>query len=461
MATLLKNGVVVSAKGRRQVDVRIEGGKIVEMGTDLAAAGADVEDVSGCYLLPGFIDAHTHLELNNGKGAMNSADNFTTGSQAAVAKGTTTVIDMATPNKGSSLTDCLAAWHDLAQDNSSCDYTYHMSIIEWNPDIAAEIGEMIAAGITSFKMYMAYDNLRTTDAELFEAMTIIRKYQGMLGVHCENGDLVNEMVAQLIAKGHTSPHYHPRSRPAAVEAEAVERYLMIAALADLPVNIVHLSTERSLAAVRRARKRGQQVYVETCPQYLLLADYLYDRPNFEGAKYVCSPPLRSIQDQEALWDGVINGDINTISTDHCSFNFQGQKTVGKADFSKIPNGMPGVETRPELIYTYGVATGKISLERMVALLSEDIAKQFHLYPQKGILQPNSDADLVVWEPHTEGVISAKKQLQNVDYTPYEGMMTRGKAKAVYLRGEKVAEDGRVVAAKKGKFVIRKINHKYS
>ncbi|MFD1899317.1 dihydropyrimidinase [Enterococcus termitis] len=457
MSILLNGGVVVSANERRQLDVRIDGEKIVEMGTNLTVNDSTVENVSGCFLLPGFIDAHTHLELNNGKGSMGTADNFTTGSKAAVAKGTTTVIDMATPNKGSSLKDCLASWDKLAQGNSSCDYTYHMSIIEWNPEIKAEIKEMIDAGITSFKMYMAYDNLRTKDAEIFEAMEEIRNYQGMLGIHCENGDMVNEMIAKFVSEGKLSPHYHPLTRPDSVEAEAVERYLMIAHLADLPVNIVHLSTKRSLEAVGRARARGQKVYVETCPQYLVLDEHLYDAPNFEGAKYVCSPPLRSLEDQETLWSGVINGAVNTISTDHCSFNFEGQKTIGREDFSKIPNGMPGVETRPELIYTYGVTTGKISLERMVALLSEDIAKQFALYPQKGIVQTGSDADIVIWDPETSGVISAATQLQNVDYTPYDGFETQGSARAVYLRGQKVAEAGHVITEKQGNFVFRKID----
>ncbi|ALS01133.1 phenylhydantoinase [Enterococcus silesiacus] len=457
MSILLKGGTVVSAKARRQVDVRIDGEKIVEMGTNLTAAGSTVEDVSGYFLLPGFIDAHTHLELNNGKGSMGTADNFYTGSKAAVAKGTTTVIDMATPSKGSSLQDCLKAWDHLAQGNSSCDYTYHMSIIEWNPSIKAEIKEMIDVGITSFKMYMAYDNLRTKDAEIFEAMREIRKYQAMLGVHCENGDMVNEMIAQFVAEGKLSPHYHPLTRPDSVEAEAVERYLMIADLAGLPVNIVHLSTKRSLEAVKRARACNQKVYVETCPQYLVLDDHLYDGPGFEGAKYVCSPPLRRICDQDALWDGVINGQVNTISTDHCSFNFNEQKTIGKNDFSKIPNGMPGVETRPELIYTYGVTTGKISLERMIGLLSEDIAKQFALYPQKGIIQVDSDADIVIWDPNTAGVISATTQLQNVDYTPYDGMQTKGHARSVYLRGQKVVEHGQVIAERQGKFIFRKIS----
>ncbi|MBO0439546.1 dihydropyrimidinase [Candidatus Enterococcus ikei] len=456
MSILLKGGVVVSVHGRRQVDVRINGEKIVEVGTNLKAKDSVEEDVSGCFLLPGFIDAHTHLELNNGKGSMGTADNFYTGSKAAVAKGTTAVIDMATPSKGSSLKECLATWNHLASGNSSCDYTYHMSIIEWNPSIKKEIREMLEAGITSFKMYMAYDNLRTTDGEIFEAMREIQKYQGMLGIHCENGDMVNEMIAKFVAEGKLSPHYHPLTRPDSVEAEAVERYLMIADLADLPVNIVHLSTKRSLEAVKRARAHNQKVYVETCPQYLVLDDHLYDEPDFEGAKYVCSPPLRSISDQNALWEGVINGQVNTISTDHCSFDFDGQKTIGKDDFSKIPNGMPGVETRPELIYTYGVTTGKISLERMVGLLSEDIAKQFALYPQKGVIQVGSDADIVVWDPQTVGVISATTQLQNVDYTPYDGMQTKGSAKSVYLRGQKVAEQGQVIVENQGKFIFREI-----
>ncbi|EOL43523.1 dihydropyrimidinase [Enterococcus caccae] len=457
MSILLKGGIVVSAKKRRQVDVRIDGEKIVEIGTNLKENGSNVEDVSGCFLLPGFIDAHTHLELNNGKGSMSTADNFNTGSKAAVAKGTTTVIDMATPSKGSSLKDCLVSWNQLAQGNSSCDYTYHMSIIEWNSTIKKEIKEIINAGITSFKMYMAYDNLRTTDGEIFEAMSEIGQFHGMLGIHCENGDMVNEMIAKFVEKGNLAPHYHPLTRPDSVEAEAVERYLMIADLAKLPVNIVHLSTKRSLEAVERARIRNQKVYVETCPQYLVLDDHLYDEPNFEGAKYVCSPPLRSFNDQQALWNGVINGQINTISTDHCSFNFEGQKTIGKNDFSKIPNGMPGVETRPELIYTYGVTTGKISLERMIGLLSEDIARQFDLFPQKGIIQVGSDADIVVWDPLTIGVISATTQLQNVDYTPYEGMQTKGSARAVYLRGQKVAENGKVIAENQGAFIFRKIS----
>ena len=455
MSILLKGGIVVSAKDRRQLDVRMDGEKIVETGTNLPIGDSIVEDVSGCFLLPGFIDAHTHLELNNGNGSLGTADNFYTGSKAAIAKGTTTVIDMATPNKGGSLKECFSQWNHLAKGKSSCDYTYHMSIIEWNEAIKKEIKEMIDLGVTSFKMYMAYDNLRTKDAEIFEAMQEIRKYHGMLGMHCENGDMVNELIQKFVNEGKLTPHYHPLTRPDSVEAEAIERYLMLANFANLPVNIVHLSTKRSLEAVERARARGQKVYVETCPQYLVLDEHLYDGPDFEGAKYVCSPPLRSIEDQTALWTSVINGEVTTISTDHCSFNFKGQKTNGREDFSKIPNGMPGVETRPELIYTYGVTTGKITLEQMVGLLAENSAKQFSLYPQKGVIQKESDADIVIWDPKKLGVISATTQLQNIDYTPYDGFETKGAARAVYLRGEKVAEQGVVTKEKQGHFVFRK------
>ena len=454
MTKVLKGGTLVSATGRKKADIRIEGEKIVEIGTNLSTDDCQVEEVTGYFLLPGFIDAHTHLELNNGKDSVNSADTFYTGSKAAVAKGTTTVIDMATPNKDGTLKECFDNWTAMAALNSSCDYNYHMSIIQWTPAIKSEIKEIIALGTTSFKMYMAYENLRTPDSAIFEVIEELKKYGGMLGVHCENGDLVEEAIARHKEAGKLSPHYFPKTRPVSVEAEAVERYLTIAEMADYPVNIVHLSAKRSLESVRRARSRGQKVYVETCPHYLILDESVYDLPDFEGGKYICSPPIRSRDDQEALWQAVINGEINTISTDHCSFNFQTQKMLGKDDFSKAPSGLPGVEDRPKLIHTAGVASGKITLERMVGLLSEDVAKQFKFYPQKGVLQVGSDADIVVWDDKVKGKITAKNQLQNVDYNPYEGFETIGAAKAVYLRGKKVAEDGKVILERTGKFAFR-------
>ena len=459
MAVVLKGGTVVSASGREVLDVKIEGEKIVEIGANLDCSGCQVEDVTGYFVLPGFIDAHTHLELNNGEGTEGTADNFYTGSKAAVAKGTTTVIDMATPDRGGTLKDCFNSWRNMADGVSSCDYNFHMSIIDWNKDIASEIKEMIEAGVTSFKMYMAYENLRVKDGEIYEAIDEIKKHGGMLGVHCENGDLVNEAIEHHRKQGLLSTKYFPKTRPVLVEAEAVERYLTIAELIDYPVNIVHLSAKRSLESVRRARARGQKVFVETCPHYLVLEESVYSKPDFEGGKYICSPPVRSLEDQEALWEGVMDGSINTISTDHCSFNFETQKKLGKDDFSKAPSGLPGVEDRPILIYTAGVASGKITLERMVGLLSEDVAKQFCLYPQKGIIREGSEADIVVWDPNVSGVIKAKTQLQNVDYNPYEGFETVGMAKSVYLRGQKVAEGGKVILEKQGKYAFRYGNPK--
>lgn len=453
MAIILKGGTIVSASGRRQLDLRMADELIQEIGTDIQPGLEDqVVDVTGHYLLPGFIDAHTHFELNNG--VTNTADDFTTSSRSAIVGGTTTIIDFATPELGGSLKDCLSEWNRMADGKSSCDYSYHMSLIEWHSESENEIAGMIESGITSFKMYMAYDNLRTSDGDIFEAMLSIRKHHGMLGIHCENGDMVNELIKKLVGEGHLSPHNHPLSRPDSVEAEAVERYLMMAELADLPVNIVHLSARRSLEAVKRARKRGQKVFVETCPHYLVLDDGLYDSPGFEGAKYVCSPPLRKKSDQDYLWQNIIEGQVDTISTDHCSFNFHEQKELGLKDFSKIPNGLPGVETRPILIYTYGVETGRISLEKMVELLSEKISRQYGMFPQKGILQVGSHADVVVWQPQGEGVISAKTQEQAVDYTPFEGLKTIGSPHQVYLRGQLVAEEGQVVHSKKGHFIRR-------
>ncbi|MGX6979862.1 dihydropyrimidinase [Vagococcus elongatus] len=457
MKTILTGGTVVSSHGRRQLDVVVEGEKIKALGHGFDDKDAQVVDVTGCYLFPGFIDGHTHLELNNG--ATDTSDNFTTGSIAAVCKGTTTVIDMATPERGHTLKECLAVWDKMTEGKSSCDYNYHMSLIEFNESLAEEIREMARRGVTSFKMYMAYDNLRTSDRDIYRAMLAIKEVGGMLGIHCENGDIINELQAEFLKEGKTAPRYHPLSRPNILEAEAVNRYLTIARQAGLAVNIVHLSTKESLEVAKRAREAGQELFIETCPQYLLLDDHLYDLANFEGAKYVCAPPLRSLEDQQALWQGVSDGDVDTIATDHCDFNFQTQKVMGKDDFTKIPGGLPGVETRPELIYTAGVTTGKITLERFVGLLSENIAKQFHLYPQKGVLQVGSDADIVVWDPEARGVIQAETQLQNCDYSAFEGFETKGAAKAVYLRGKLVSENGELLKGQQGKFIFRRIPEK--
>ncbi len=329
-----------------------------------------------------------------------------------------------------------------------------MAITEWNEQVKKELETMKEEGITSYKAYMAYNSLRINDGEIYDILKTLKNYNGILGVHCENGDLVNTMIREQLTQGNISPKAHPLSRPNIVEAEAVSRYIDIAKLAEAPIYIVHLSTKEGLEEALRARERGQRVYLETCPQYLLLEDSLYDLEGFEGAKYVLSPPLRKDDDRESLWRALSLGQIDIIGTDHCSFNFKGQKELGLKDFSKIPNGIPGIEHRPVLMYTYGVIKGRITKEQMCALLSENVAKLFSMYPKKGALEVGSDADIVIWDPKAKGIISKGNQRQNVDYTPFEGFETLGKAKEVFLRGMHVVKDGELIKNNCGKFVKR-------
>lgn len=452
MKTIIKNGTVVTSQNKQKANLLIEDGKITAIGKEFSEKGCTLFDASGCLLFPGFIDAHTHMDMDIGTAV--TADNFYTGTRAAIAGGTTTLVDFATQDKGSTLAQALKNWHSKADGKCFCDYGFHMAIVDWTPSVSAEIDDMVKAGITSFKLYLAYDNLRVSDAELYEILKRVGQVHGIIGVHCENGDLVNELIAENRAAGNLTPDYHPLSRPDYVEAEAISRYCYIARAAGVPINVVHLSTKAGLEEVRRARARGQKVYAETCPHYLALDDSRYQLDGFESAKYVCSPPLRKKADQEALWEAIASGEIDTVSTDHCSFNFKGQKELGKLDFSKIPNGLPGIEHRPVMMYTKGVATGKMTEEQMAKLLSENTARLFGMYPRKGILAVGSDADIVVWDPSYQGKISAKTQYQNVDYTPYEGQEMIGRAKAVFLRGAQVVEDGRVTQENSGIFLPR-------
>ena len=452
MKVLIQGGMVVTPRGSSQKDILVEDGKIARIGSGLPCGDAETLDASGCLLFPGFIDSHTHFDLSND--LAHSPDDFHTASGAALLGGTTSILDFATQNRGETLTQALNNWHRMADGKTSCDYGFHMSFSEWNPVLKAEVKEMAERGVTSFKLYMAYDNLRVNDGEMYEILQEIGKIGGIAGTHCENGDLVNALVREQKAMGHKSPAAHPLSRPDEVEAEAVSRYLRVAELAGVPVNIVHLSTKKALEEVRRARARGQDVYVETCPQYLLLDDSRYDAPFEEACKFVLSPPLRKPEDEEALWQALQNGEIDTVGTDHCSFHLA-QKAKGRDDFSKIPNGIPGVQHRAQLIYTYGVEAGRITKEQMAALLSENIARQFGMYPQKGVLEAGSDADIVVWDPKARGTISAAGQAHNVDNTPYEGFATKGAARDVFLRGERVVDGGRLVLENRGRFVSRK------
>ena len=453
MSILIQNGTLLCPEGPVKADLRVEDGKIAQLGPALPAGGSRVLDAAGKLVFPGFIDTHTHFEMN--KGLPNeTADDWASGTRAAVAGGTTCVLDFAEPVKGASLASAAEEWHRRADGRSSCHYGFHMTIKDWDLRIREELPAMTAAGITSYKVYLAYDNLRVTDGVAYEVLRAVAEQGGVVGCHCENGDLVTEGIAAQKAAGHLSPAAHPLSRPTAVEAEAVGRWLAIAELAGCPVNVVHLSTERGLELVRAARERGQKVYVETCPQYLLLNDSKYQLSGFESAKFVLSPPLRKAEDQAALWEALRAGEVDTVGTDHCSFDFDGVKTLGRDDFSKIPNGIPGVEHRPALLYTYGVAAGKLTAHQMMRLLSEQPAKLFGMFPRKGAIAVGSDADLVIWDPDCPGRITAAEQVQNVDYTPYEGMETAGRADTVLLLGEVVAEKGSLVAEHRGRYVRR-------
>ena len=451
MKTLLKGGTVINASGRQKADVLIEDEKILQVGADLACGDCNVVDVSGKLLFPGFIDAHTHFDLDVCN--TTTADDFYTGGRSALRGGTTMVIDFACPNKGETLQYGLNLWHKKADGKTACDYGFHMTIDDWNEGIIAELPKMFEEGISSFKMYMTYPAMMIGDEDMFKALRKMKELGGIAGVHCENAGVIDALIKEKKEAGAFSPASHPLCRPSILEAEAVSRLLKMAQVADVPVVIVHLSSEDGMQEVRAARARGQKVYVETCPHYLLLEDSLYSKPDFEGAKYVCAPPLRKKRDNEALWEALREGEVQTVSTDHCSFTLK-QKDAGRADFTQIPGGMPGVETRGVLLYTFGVAEGRITAEKMAEVLSEAPAKLYGAYPRKGHIAPGADADIVVYDPDVDGLITAADQVANVDYAPYEGVKTAGHIAQVWLRGALSVEEGQLLTEPKGKYIPR-------
>lgn len=451
--TIIQHGTLVLPDGLMQGDLAFENGVITRVAPAIeAGAGDAVCEAAGCLVFPGFIDAHTHLDMDSGTTV--TADDFASGSRAAACGGTTTLVDFATQERGGTLTDALDAWHRKAEGKCACNYAFHMAVTDWNEQTRAELPQMFERGVTSFKAYYAYDNLRLDDAQMYDLLSALRPFGGVLGVHCENGTLVNRLQRQQLDRGVTGPAGHPASRPPVVEAEAIRRLCAVAKLADSPVHIVHLSSAEGLEEVRRARASGQKVWVETCPQYLLLDESRYHLEGFEGAKYVMSPPLRSPADREALRAAVLDGEIDTISTDHCSYRFGDQKALGRDDFTNIPNGAPGIEHRPALIYTSFVASGLMTAAQMCRLLSENPAKLFGMWPRKGRLAQGADADITVWDPQARWVIRAEAQHQNVDYTPYEGFEAAGRARAVYVGGQLAAKDGEPSGASAGRYVKR-------
>lgn len=447
MRTLIKNGTIVNADGRARLDVLVEGDRITELGQNLAAPDARVIDAKGCYVLPGFIDTHTHFDLDTGSAV--TADDFITGSRAAVLGGTTAVLDFATQARDGSLQGALEEWREKAR-GSSFNYGFHMAIARWDEGVRREMTAMAEQGVTSYKVYMVYDALRVDDGQIFQALQEATRLGALVGAHCENWDVLLQMIRQVKGSGLTAPYGHPLSRPAAVEAEAVNRFLRIAQLAHAPAYVVHLSTAQGLEEARRARARGQKVFLETCPQYLLLTDQRYQ--DEDGAKYVMSPPLRKSWDNEALWQGLAEGEIDTLGTDHCSFTMA-QKALGKDDFSKIPNGAPGVQHRGQLIYTYGVCEGRLSLERMVALLSANAARLFGM-PDRGAIAAGKAADLLVWDPSYTGRITDTNHAHNCDNSPYAGLAVQGRARDVLVNGELVVEGGEFIRPGQGKYIHR-------
>lgn len=452
MKKLLKGGTVINASGSQRADVLIDGEIIEKIAPEIVCNDAEIVDVRGQLLFPGFIDAHTHFDLDVCN--TTTADDFYTGGRSALRGGTTMVIDFACPNKGETLQYGLDLWHQKADGRTGCDYGFHMTIDDWNEGIIAELPKMFEQGISSFKMYMTYPAMMIGDEAMFHALRKLKELGGIAGVHCENAGVIDALIAEKKAEGALSPASHPQCRPSILEAEAISRLLKMAYVADVPVVIVHLSSEAGLREVEAARARGQKVYVETCPHYLLMDDSLYSKPDFEGAKYVCAPPLRKKSDNAALWKALADGEIQTVSTDHCSFTLQ-QKAAGKDDFTKIPGGMPGVETRGVLLYTYGVAAGRITAEKMAEVLSEAPAKLYGAYPRKGHIAVGADADIVVYEPNGETTITAADQAANVDYAPYEGYAVAGHIAQVWLRGKQVVHEGKILDDCGGIYISRK------
>jgi dihydropyrimidinase len=452
MRYLLKNGIVVSGNKSEKLDVLIDEEKVIKLGTGLVYEDANVIDVSGKLLFPGFIDGHTHFDLE--VAGTVTADDFESGTKAAILGGTTMVIDFASQDKGGhTLKEGLEKWHGKADGKCSCDYSFHMSIVEWNETTEQEIQDMIDEGITSFKLYMTYPAMMVDDCDLYKIIKKLKEKGCFAGVHCENAGVIDALIAEAKAEGRMGPENHPLVRPDTMEAEAVHRLLAIAKEAKAPVMVVHLTNQKAYQEIMNARVNGQQVYAETCPQYLLLDDSVYSRPDFEGAKFVCAPPIRKKEDQDCLWKALANGDIQTVATDQCSFTLA-QKALGKDDFTKIPGGLPGVQTRGTLLYTYGVREGKITKEQMCNLLSENPAKLYGIYPQKGTIQEGSDADIVVFDPEQESIISAKTHAYNTDNNPFEGFTLHGGVEKVFLRGNLVVEDGKLMKEKSGKYIFR-------
>jgi dihydropyrimidinase len=452
--TLIKNGNVVTAVDNYFADVLVEDGKVAIIGNTLTMEADRTIDASGMLVIPGGIDPHTHMELPFG--GTSASDDFRTGTIAAAHGGTTTIIDFAVQYHGESLIQAVDNWHKKAEGKTAIDYGFHLITTDLPDERVPEMRQLINEGVMSFKLFMAYPGVfLVDDATIYRAMKNAANAGGLICMHAENGIVINEIIKHALAEGKTAPKYHALTRPTKAEAEGVHRAIAIAEMAEAPVYIVHLSCADALEEVREARDKGIPAYAETCPQYLFLDYSLYEREGFEGAKWVMTPPLREKWNQDKLWQGLQGNDLQVISTDHCPFCFKEQKELGRDDFTKIPNGGPGVEHRMSLIYNGGVVSGKINLNRFVELTSTSAAKLFGLFPRKGTIAVGSDADIVIFDPNEELTLSVETHHMNVDYSAYEGMKVKGVTRTVLSRGRVVIDNGKYVGSPgQGEFLKR-------
>jgi dihydropyrimidinase len=453
--TIIKSGRVVTATDSYIADIGVAEGKITAIGENLPEQNAGrFLNATGKLVLPGGIDVHTHLDMPFG--GTTSSDDFETGTRAAAFGGTTTLIDFAIQYKGQPLRKAFDTWMEKASGKAVTDYAFHCIVTDVSSGQLQEMNSLVGEGVTSFKLFMAYPGVfMLDDASIFRALRTTARNGGMVCMHAENGSAIDVIVQQALAEGKKAPKYHALTRPTTAEAEATARAIALAEMAGAPIYIVHLSCNDALEKVREARDRGLPVYAETCPQYLYLSIENFDVPGFEGAKYVFTPPLREKWHQEKLWNGLKRDHLQVVSTDHCPFCFKEQKELGKDDFTKIPNGGPGIEHRMSLIYSGGVAEGRLSANRFVELVSTSPAKLFGLYPRKGTIAAGSDADLVIFDPKRKHTISAKTHHMRVDYSMFEGIEVTGMPDVVLSRGQVIVEGNKFLGrAGQGKFLRR-------
>ena len=459
MALLIKSGEIVTASERFVADIFCEGDTISRIDKNISAPNtAEVIDASGKYVFPGFIDPHVHIYLPF-MGTF-AKDTHETASKAALVGGTTTFIEMICPGRADKPLDAFELWLGKAQGQSACDFSFHMGVTRYDDEAERDLREIVKRGLSSFKIFLAYKGaLGVTDEELFKTLRLAKELGVLTTAHCENADLILELQKKLLAEGKTGPEYHYWSRPPRVEAEGVHHLMTFAEILAAHVYIVHLSCEEALTEAMRASARGVQVWAETLIQYLLCDKTDAEKANFEGAKFVMSPPLREKHNQDVLWNALKKGFVSTLATDHAPFDFDTQKQMGRGDFTRIPNGIPSLEDRVNLYFTYGVKTGRIDLHQFVNTASTQAAKIFGLFPRKGAIQLGADADLVIYDPNYRGKISASTQQMNLDYNAFEGMEITGRPAVVTVRGKVAARDGKFVGdPARGQFLRRAPNH---